>query len=65
MPFQIYNLISGENLSNPDTLGTKKVSWLVRCPYFRGSKAHKHGIWAGKLVSFIIMEVVLISGSPD
>ena len=26
-------------------LGQKKVSWLVRCPDFRGPKVHKQGIW--------------------
>ena len=29
-------------------LGQKKASWLVRCPYFRGWKVHKHGTWGGR-----------------
>ena len=34
-------------------LGQKKVSWLVRCPDFRGYIVHKNGIWDSKSVCLL------------
>ena len=43
-------------------LGQKKVSWLVRCPDFRGWIVHKYVIWDNKCP---VYWCVHISGCPD
>ena len=48
------------NLSNKDNLGTKNLSWLVRCPYFRGRILYKVGTWS----SVLINQVSLFQGCP-
>ena len=43
-------------------VGQRKVSYLcdiVRCPDFRGCKAHKHGVWASS------KKVSCLSRCPD
>jgi len=43
-------------------LGQKKVSWLKRCPYFRGWNVYKCSTWRGKMCP--VQRGVLNSGCP-
>ena len=56
------------NLSNPDTLGTETSVLIREVSLFQGYGIvvnHTKMAFGQEKASFIIIEVVLISGSPD
>ena len=46
------------NLSKWTLLGQKKVSWLERCPDFRGYNVHKQGVWNSQMYWGVLISLI-------